>query len=332
MTWTFRTFIVLASCSLTVASAQIIVSTPHQNEKPTLAIAERLADPFTKSLLIYGELRPAGDWHLYVAHPSRTDVLSVQLNVPLRISNITFRPRLLVIGPGIGIPSDEVDLPFPVPERFGIMEFTFEAGDTATTLNGRTWETYYVGREIRIPTIAGQPYYFLVHEPRGAVGTYALRTGETSISSPWKSERTLISLARVKLGLLEQSPIPWMEIIGAFLFLIGSFTGLGACTMLAQRSYFEARKTASLRWRMVGMLWAGICMTIIGGILLYALTGIAGVALFHTLAVIPILLGSLVFTFGSVASKRPLLLATVLIVLGWLTEVFLLIWQLLVAR
>ncbi len=86
----------------------------------------------------------------------------------------------------------------------------------------------------------------------------------------------------------------WIDVIGLFLFLTGFVVGLGAVTVIDIHGFLGRKSTywteATTRTHKVTkpMIWIGITLAVVGGIIFYRAESFAGIPLIH--AVITVIL------------------------------------------
>ncbi|MBM4141636.1 MAG: hypothetical protein FJ242_09200 [Nitrospira sp.] len=113
------------------------------------------------------------------------------------------------------------------------------------------------------------------------------------------------------LGIWSDKTIPWVDIIGLFLFTTGFVIGLGAVTVIDMHGFLGRKSSywteATIRTHKVTkpLIWLGIFLAILGGLILYRKNGFSGVALIHAiLAIILIMNGSFLSFYVRPFKKR----------------------------
>jgi hypothetical protein len=95
----------------------------------------------------------------------------------------------------------------------------------------------------------------------------------------------------------------WMDVIGLFLFLSGFVIGLGAVTVidihgfLGRKSSYWTEATTRTHKVTKPMIWVGICLALIGGVVLYRNEDFMGIPLIHGLIAIVLILNGLFLSF-----------------------------------
>lgn len=150
--------------------------------------------------------------------------------------------------------------------------------------------------------------------------------------------------------------IPWLDVLGLFLFMAGFIIGLGAVTVidlhgfLGRKSPYWTEATTRTHKVTKPLIWIGLLLAIIGGLITYRKSGLSGVASFHLLIAIFLVLNGLFLSFrvspfllkrekeGRSDELLPTSLQVKITVsfiisfLGWWSGLFLLVWYLLVWR
>lgn len=158
------------------------------------------------------------------------------------------------------------------------------------------------------------------------------------------------------LGIWNNKVFPWTDIIGLFFFISGFIIGLGAVTVIDLHGFLGRKSSywteATIRTHKITkpLIWTGMFLAIIGGIITYRNIGLTGTALIHTfLAVILILNGCFLSFYVSPqllkrekeGRSRELLpkdlqikiaISFIISVIGWWSSLFFLIWYIVVLR
>jgi hypothetical protein len=148
--------------------------------------------------------------------------------------------------------------------------------------------------------------------------------------------------------------IPWLDIIGLFIFLAGFIIGLGAVTVidlhgfLGRKSPYWTEATTRTHKVTKPLIWVGLLFTIIGGLITYRKTGLTGIPLYQTIIGILLVLNGLFLSFrvspfllkrekeGRSDELLPsswqvkITIGFIISFLGWWTSLLLLVWFLLV--
>jgi len=97
--------------------------------------------------------------------------------------------------------------------------------------------------------------------------------------------------------------INWFDAIGLFTLLAGFVIGLGAVTVidihgfLGRKSPYWTEATTRTHKVTKPMIWAGIALAIIGGLVFYRNQSLAGIPLIHTLLVIVLIVNGYFLSF-----------------------------------
>lgn len=97
--------------------------------------------------------------------------------------------------------------------------------------------------------------------------------------------------------------INWLDILGLFLFLAGFIIGLGAVTvidihgLLGRKSAYWTEATTRTHKVTKPMIWVGISLVIIGGLIFYRHETLSGIPLIHSLIAIALILNGTFLSF-----------------------------------
>jgi hypothetical protein len=150
--------------------------------------------------------------------------------------------------------------------------------------------------------------------------------------------------------------IPWLDLIGLYLFLAGFIIGLGAVTVidlhgfLGRKSPYWTEATTRTHKVTKPLIWAGLLLTVIGALITYRRTGLTGPAALQALIAVFLVLNGIFLSFrvspfllnrekeGRAAELLPaswqikITIGFILSFIGWWSGLFLLVWYLLVWR
>jgi hypothetical protein len=149
---------------------------------------------------------------------------------------------------------------------------------------------------------------------------------------------------------------PWIDIIGLFIFLAGFIIGLGAVTVidlhgfLGRKSPYWTEATTRTHKVTKPLIWIGLLLTIIGGLITYRKTGLTGIPIYQAVIGILLVLNGLFLSFrvspflikrekeGRSGELLPsswqikITIGFIISFLGWWSALFLLVWYLLISR
>ena len=97
--------------------------------------------------------------------------------------------------------------------------------------------------------------------------------------------------------------INWIDTIGLFIFISGFVIGLGAVTVIDIHGFLGRKSsywtTATIRTHKVTkpMIWAGILLTIIGGLIFYRNEALTGIPLIHAIIAIVLIINGYFLSF-----------------------------------
>ena len=94
-----------------------------------------------------------------------------------------------------------------------------------------------------------------------------------------------------------------LDFIGLFIFIAGFIVGLGAVTVidihgfLGRKSSYWTETTIRTHKVTKPMIWVGITLTIIGGLIFYRNVPFSGVPLYHTIIALVLILNGIFLSF-----------------------------------
>jgi hypothetical protein len=158
------------------------------------------------------------------------------------------------------------------------------------------------------------------------------------------------------LGIWSNKIFSWTDIIGLFLFIAGFIIWLGAVTVIDLHGFLGRKSTywteATIRTHKITkpLIWIGIFLAILGGLITYRNIGFSGIAPIHTLIAIVLILNGSFLSFwvsprllkrekeGKAREILPadlqmkIAMSFVISVTGWWSSLFLLVWFIVVLR
>ncbi len=150
--------------------------------------------------------------------------------------------------------------------------------------------------------------------------------------------------------------IPWMDLIGLFIFLAGFIIGLGAVTVidlhgfLGRKSPYWTEATTRTHKVTKPLIWIGLLLTVVGGLITYRKAGWTGIPFYQSLIGLVLVINGLFLSFrvspflikrekkGRSHELLPaswqfkITISFIISFLGWWSALFLLVWYLLVSR
>jgi len=150
--------------------------------------------------------------------------------------------------------------------------------------------------------------------------------------------------------------VPWMDIIGLFIFIAGFVIGLGAVTVidlhgfLGRTSSYWTEATTRTHKVTKPLIWIGFTLAILGGSILYRRTGLQGVAAIQAVMALLMFINGLFLSFwvsprllqrereGRAGELLPaswqgkIVVSFIFSFICWWGSLFLLVWYLLVTR
>jgi len=158
------------------------------------------------------------------------------------------------------------------------------------------------------------------------------------------------------LGIWSNKVFSWNDIIGIFLLIAGFIIGLGAVTVIDLHGFLGRTSSywteATIRTHKITkpLIWIGMFLAIIGGVITYRDIGFSGTALIHTFVAIVLILNGCFLSFwvspqllkrekeGKAREILPsnlqikIAVSFVISVIGWWGSLFLLVWYIVVLR
>jgi hypothetical protein len=162
----------------------------------------------------------------------------------------------------------------------------------------------------------------------------------------------MINQLFVYLGIEYGQVIPWGEIIGLFLFLAGFIIGLGAVTVIDIHGFLGRTSSywteATIRTHKVTkpLIWSGIGLAILGGILFYSNVGFSNIAVIHLILAIILIINGIFLSFWvsprllqreregkakeilPMSLQKKIAVSFVVSIMGWWGSLILLVWYL----
>jgi hypothetical protein len=150
--------------------------------------------------------------------------------------------------------------------------------------------------------------------------------------------------------------VPWIDILGVFLFIAGFIVGLGAITVidihgfLGQKSSYWTEATTRTHKVTKPLIWIGLSLAITGASITYRDTGLQGIPLLQGIIAVILVLNGIFLSFyvspfllkrereGKEKDLLPMSLQSKIAVsfvisfVGWWGEVFLFVWYLVMVR
>ncbi len=96
----------------------------------------------------------------------------------------------------------------------------------------------------------------------------------------------------------------WFDVIGLFLLLAGFVIGLGAVTVidihgfLGRTSSYWTEATTRTHKVTKPMIWAGISLAVVGGLIFYRTHGLSGIPLVHAFIALILIINGCFLSFG----------------------------------
>jgi methionine-rich copper-binding protein CopC len=350
-------FIILISNSAFAHEPIRELETISNTKNTTLDLnkSTELNDPTEQSLAIYGALETPTEVDLYSFTLNKSEEIPIEVLVPVRVSNENFKPSYAFISTNPELKTSASEAPFEIPDGYfySLLEVNEERD---IFFEPFSIEKLYNGNEEKFSLNPDQTYYVAVYEPNGYTGDYSLGIGTVENFEDVSFIDLLKEVFLIKLGVVGNKAIPWLDIVGLFLFIAGMIIGLGAVTVidihgfLGRKSKYWTAATVSAHKVTKPLIWAGITMATIGASIYYRLSGLSSTATFHLIILVVLILNGLFLSFkvspfllkqekAGNADKllpknlqRKITVSFLISFTGWWSGLFLLVWHLLIAR
>lgn len=150
--------------------------------------------------------------------------------------------------------------------------------------------------------------------------------------------------------------VPWIDILGIFLFIAGFIIGMGAVTVidihgaLGRKSPYWTEATTRTHKVTKPLIWIGLCVALIGALITYRDVGLEGIPLLQGLIAVILVLNGFFLSFyvspfllkrereGREKELLPdslqikIIISFIVSFIGWWSEVFLFVWYLVMFR
>ena len=160
----------------------------------------------------------------------------------------------------------------------------------------------------------------------------------------------------VYLGIWNNKVYYWIDIVGLFLFIAGFIIGLGAVTVIDLHGFLGRKSSywteATIRTHKITkpLIWIGIFLAILGGLITYRNIGFSGISLIHAVLAVALILNGAFLSFwvsprllrrekdgkaGELLSadlQIRIAMSFVVSFIGWWSSLFLLVWYIVVLR
>ncbi len=355
----FYTFLILFSLTSTTVFAHQPVReelnlTQKKGSVLELENATEVKDPLVASLAIYGALEQPDEIDLYKFTAGADGSIPVEVLVPVKSSNQNFYPAFAFIKESESKNESE-PFPFIMPQGYNGTLVTAPP-EREIFFEPFSLEKLYNGGEQIVDLEEGKQYWVAVFNSVGYTGDYTLSMGTAEDFSDMSFGKVLKEIFIIKMGIPGKTLIPWLDIVGLFLFLAGFIIGLGAVTvidfhgLLARKSKYWTEATTRTHKVTKPLIWAGIALALVGGIIYYRLSGLSSTATFHLLLLVMLVINGLFLSFrvspyllarekqkksSTLLPKKWQLKITISFVvsfLGWWSALFLLVWHVLLVR
>lgn len=290
-----------------VSAALLIFVLPVWGHRPVLErslrpggnweSAAQVTDPTHASTATYGRLDAPGEVDFYKFTAAKAETIPVEALVPVRASNAEFRPAVAVLGKNFP-ETPGLTLPFAAPEGFRALLVLAPEG-RAYFYEPYSLEYLYRGGEAKVALVPGETYYVAVYEPRQRTGSYSLGLGTVEQFGDVSKVGVAWNVLALKLGLAGTRDVPWLDLLGAFVFVTGLALGFGATafSLFVELSAGGSARAAGPQKVAANLAFPAAVVALAGAALLYRETVLSGVAPFQAALVLGILLTHLYLAF-----------------------------------
>lgn len=314
----------------------------------------KIKDPTAASEAVYGRLSSPMEVDIYSFISQKTETIPVQLLVPMRVSNKDFMPVLAIVSQNL---NNALDLQLPVSIPGGNRGILLSPeGQPEVFHEPFSIENLKILSKTSLQVQAGQQYFLAVFEPGHYQGDYTIGIGTVEDFHNTSFIDIIKDVGLIKLGLVDSTAVPWMDIIGLFIFLAGFVVGHGAVTVidlhgfLGRNSSYWTEATTRTHKVTKPLIWLGFFLGVSGACILYRESGLSGVATFQALLAVLLFLNGLFLSFwvsprlikrereGRAGEILPMswqikiAISFIISFTGWWGSLFLLVWYLLVTR
>lgn len=300
---------------------------------PALDSARPISDPSEASRAEFGRINQSGDVALYSVKPATDVTVSVEAVVPVRQSNQDFRPAVAVFMPGSGAPPAQT--PFPVPNGYQVTVIPPNTEvERPTVFEPRSIEKFYHGTSQSISLPANQTTYFAVYAPGGGTGDFVLGLGSSANFENVSVDSLIAQGLALKFGLAPGRHIPWPDIIGLLLAILGLSAGFASILagFLPRPSAIHHKQRFNRILIVTGA--AGLVLFYSGLRILFRETGATGIGSFFELLSI-ILAVTIAWYALKTWNEAPEKISRFFLCIwatGWILKTVLLVWYVFLGR
>ncbi len=293
--------------------------------------ARPIADPYTASRAAYGRIDQPGQVTYFVVTPSREVAVTFEAVVPVRPASAGFRPTVAVLRPEQSV-HDPV--PFPVPAGYGSQVIPPDRSEPRRTLfDPNSIERFYRNASATVSLPGQRTTYVAVYDPAGGTGDYVLGAASSAHYENASWADLLAQGLALKFGAAPGRLLPWWDVFATTLAILASVVaGLVALGVLLPRPRAVRRNRLWQRWLALGGF--GSVLVFYAGLrILNRTTGMIAVATFQEVLAVLLFLAALWLAVQP--ADRPVRRDRIFVALwgiGWLAEIALLAWYLLVTR
>lgn len=258
--------------------------------------------------------------------------MNVEAVVPVRPSNKDFRPAVAVFVPGSGPAAQTL---FPVPAGYQVTVIPPETtAERPTVFEPRSIEKFYRGNVQSINLPANQTTYFAIYSPEHSIGDFVLGLGSSANFENVSASSLIAQGLALKFGLAPGRMIPWGDLAGLFLSILGLSAGLASILagFLPRPSTIGYNRRFNRSLIVTGV--AGLVLFYVGLRFLFRDTGATGIGSFLELIsiILAITIGWYALKTWNEAPERVSRVFLSIWATGWGLKAALLVWYVLLGR
>lgn len=312
----------------------LVLATPvFAQTLPALDTARPISDPSEASRAEFGRINQPGDVALYSVKPAKDVSVDVEVVVPVRQSNADFRPAVAVLVPG-SAPTPE-GAPFPAPAGYQLTVIPPNTeSPRPTVFEPRSIEKFYHGTTQSISLPANQTTYFVVYATGGATGDFVLGLGSAKNFENVSVDSLIAQGLALKFGLAPGRHIPWPDIIGLLLAILGLSAGFASILagFLPRPSAIHHKKRFNRILIVTGAV--GLVLFYSGLRILFRETGATGIGSFFELLsiILAITIAWYAIKTWNEAPERISRFFLTIWATGWILKTILLVWYVFLGR
>ncbi len=315
--------------------------------------AVKIDDPIKKSQAIYGRLSGLDEFDVYAFTAESDAQIPVSVLVPNLKANSLLQPQLYIVAKDLTDTDNSLQLPFELPQGYKVKKYNWDQ-QNKLTFEPYSLERLRSSKEVSLNVHKNQNYFLVVKDSNHQIGNYVLAVGDAENFSGISPVHLFSNLALIKLGLYSNTNIPWLNILGLFLFIAGFIVGLGAVTVidfigfLGRKSSYWTEVAIKAHHVTKPLIWLGILLLVVGAGITYRDSWLSEVALFQSILILILIINGLFLSFyisprlnklekdGEADKLLPknmqlkIFISFIISFLGWWLNLVFLVWYILI--